>query len=207
MKRAVLFVAIGAVSFAVTLWARGGLTTTAAPVAPPTAAEGATEPHVAAAIATSPGLGAAARPVVTRRVVEVTNEGLTEFQKLQLESPAEASALNNAVIEATAKARYERQANLEDCATTEQLPGAQALRFATSVSSDGQTFRAAPWRFVEVVDGSPVPPDVIACMERALGGPYAGARPDHATFPAEFSGDVDLVYRLQSFATPYAAPQ
>jgi hypothetical protein len=196
MRRAALFLLVAATSFALTLWFRDG-STAAAPASelPASAAESESAGPPAAPPSSTP-------PPPRRRVVQMTNERLSTFQKLQLETPAEANALNNAVVEATAKARYERGANLEDCATAEAIPGPQAIRFATAVTSDERTFRAEPWRFIEVVDGSHIPPEVIVCMERALGGPYDGTRPQHAAFPAAFAGDIELIYRMRSFAAP-----
>lgn len=71
-----------------------------------------------------------------------------------------------------------------------------------SPSNHNRSAAFATLREREVADGSEIPTDVIACMERALGGPYTGAPPDYARFPAGFEGDIEPVYRLQAFAAP-----
>lgn len=199
MRRVVLFAAMAVLSFVATVWARGGFTAPAGPATPSSDIE-RSAPVGETAEKAELQAQALAQQLSRRRVVEVSNEDLTAFQKLTLDRPAEASALHNAVMEATAKSRYERGVNLEDCATRDELPGSQTLRFAATVSSDEATFRSEPWRFIEVVDGSPIPAEVIACMERALGGPYTGARPNYAAFPASFAGDLELVYKLPAYA-------
>lgn len=199
MRRVALFAAVAVGAFVATVWARGGFTAPANPAAPSPDIE-RTAPAGETAGKAELQVQALAQQLSRRRVVQVSNEDLTAFQKLTLERPAEASALHNAVIEATAKSRYERRANLEDCATRDELPGAQTLRFAAMVSSDEATFRSEAWRFIEVVDGSPIPAEVIVCMEQALGGPYTGARPSYAGFPASFAGDLEFVYKLPAYA-------
>lgn len=196
MKRMALYLVLALSSFVVTVLLRGGFTNASESGVVATSARVGRSDRAGAAAESARGV--VARLPARRRVV-VTNEGLRAFQKLELEQPQQASALRNALVEATAKSRYDRHVSLEECATAKQLPGAQTLKFRAAVTSDGTRFRAEPWRFVEVVDGSEIPAGVIACMEQAMGGPYEGERPDYAPFPV-FDGDIDLTYRLPAFS-------
>jgi len=194
MTRLAVYTAIAAAAFAVTVHLRkaGQLPETAA-----TSAANRERSEREAA----PARDAAARPTTSPAIVRVAprREVLTPFQRALEQQPTETTALRNAVLMATARARHERGANLEDCATAVKAPGPQRLRFRIHVSSTGDRFETESWRFVEVIDGTSLDPDIISCMEQVLGGPYRGDRPDYAAFLADFDGELEMVYRLQSF--------
>lgn len=195
MKSIARNIAMILIAFAVTLGVRLSLQSRASQVnaAPPSTSKPSHGAPGWAGVHDEPGTRTGPR------VVDKAERLLTPFERALEQQPTQATALRNAVFMATARARHERGAELEQCATSDEAPGPQRLRFRIRVSATEGQFETQTWRFVEVVDGTALGPDIVSCMEEMLGGPYSGERPDYTAFLPGFDGDIDLVYRLQAF--------
>jgi hypothetical protein len=113
-------------------------------------------------------------------------------------SPEQESAmtmLRNAAIEESSRSMHDRGQDIDACFEGAPPAGAEKLRFAVGVTSTPAEATLGQWRFVEVVDGEPVPATFAACAARALGGgqhlvPKPGFR-----FP-DYRGDLSILYMI-----------
>jgi hypothetical protein len=118
-------------------------------------------------------------------------------------SPKQESAmtmLRNAAIVESSRSMHDRGQDIVECFEGTRPAGAEKLRFAVEVTSIPAEATLGQWRFVEVVDGEPVPATFAACAARALGGgqhlvPKPGFR-----FP-DYRGDLSILYTIPAPAS------
>lgn len=107
------------------------------------------------------------------RTIEVGVESLTEWQKLIIAEPERAPRTRGMVrgelYELIARDGNHPATCLVD---VDGLVGAYNLLFETDLRSRGRRVETSAWRFVKVLDGTPIPDDVIACMEAMLAMPF-----------------------------------
>ena len=103
--------------------------------------------------------------------------------------------LYNAVVMASAEDTFSRGEDIRQCLSGVELAGPQKLRFAVSVTSGPAQAVAGPWRFVEIVDGEPLPASFPECAERILGGAERVVKAGEDAFP-DFVGELDIIYRI-----------
>jgi hypothetical protein len=103
--------------------------------------------------------------------------------------------LRNAANGATARDMYLRGESVVACFGGDRPVGVQKLRFAVEVASTPTDAALGRWRFVEVVEGEPVPPGFPACAERAFGGGQRLVPPAGLQFP-DHRGELSIVYTI-----------
>ncbi len=88
-----------------------------------------------------------------------------------------------------------RGADVMRCLADVELAGVEKLRFSVDVVSTAHEATTGRWRFVEIVDGEPLPVSFAACAARALGGGQRVVPPKGLQFPS-YRGDLEMVYTI-----------
>lgn len=107
----------------------------------------------------------------------------------------ELAPLRNEVITAAMADMRRRGEDVIACLGGAQLAGAEKLRFVIEVSSSAHEAATGQWRFVEIVDGEPLPSSFGTCAAHAFGGGYRVVPPPGQQFPS-YRGELSVVYTI-----------
>lgn len=105
------------------------------------------------------------------------------------------STLRNEALVTSAADMGTRGADLRRCLEGVQLAGTQKLRLAVDVDASPGEATVGRWRFVEIVDGEPLPATFAACAETTLGGGQHLVAPPDQPFPT-YRGELSFVYTI-----------
>lgn len=105
------------------------------------------------------------------------------------------AALRNEVIIAAVTDMHRRGEDIMTCLGDATFSGAEKLRFAVDVSASAHEATVGQWRFVEIVDGEPLPSTFAPCADHAFGGGHRVVPPKGLAFPA-YSGELSVVYTV-----------
>ena len=103
--------------------------------------------------------------------------------------------LRNQLIVATSAYMHRRGEDVMRCLVDVQLAGPEKLRFTMDVDSSAHQATTGPWRFVEIVDGEPLPASFETCATRALGAGHQLAPPNGLEFPT-YRGELAIIYTI-----------
>lgn len=123
------------------------------------------------------------------RTIAVANTALRADEQPSM------AILRNQLIVATSADMHRRGEDVMRCLADVQLAGPEKLRFAVSVDSSAHQATTGPWRFVEIVDGEPLPASFAVCAARALGGGYHLEPPSRLEFP-RYRGELEIIYTI-----------
>lgn len=105
------------------------------------------------------------------------------------------ATLRNEVIVAVSADMQRRGEDVMRCLADVELAGVEKLRFAVDVVSTAREATTGRWRFVEIIDGEPLPASFAACAARALGGGQQLVPPKDFQFPS-YRGELDVLYTI-----------
>ena len=124
----------------------------------------------------------------TRAVATASRDASVEDERAMM-------TLRNELVVATSADMQRRGEDVVKCLGDIELAGVQKLRFAVDIESTAHEAVAGSWRFVEVVDGEPLPASFEHCAARALGGGYRLTPPTGFEFP-RYRGRIDILYTI-----------
>ena len=103
--------------------------------------------------------------------------------------------LRNELISAASADMQRRGEDVARCLADVELAGVEKLRFSVDVTSSPHEATVGQWRFVEIVDGEPLPLSFPSCASHALGGGQHLAPPQGYEFP-DYRGDLEILYTI-----------
>lgn len=155
------------------------------------------------------GVGAEARANAATahglpRRVEIGSEHLTEWQRLVRSEPEQAARTRDMVRAELHRYIASGEHHPARCLSNDvPVMGTYRFIFETHIISAPDRVTTSPWRFVRVLDGVPVAPDVSACMERFLSASFELEGPPGAeTFLASYEGDLQVEVSVAGPAAP-----
>ena len=109
--------------------------------------------------------------------------------------------LRNAAIVESSRSMHDRDQDIVACFEGARPAGAEKLRFAVDVTSTPMEATLGRWRFVEVVEGEPVPATFAACAARALGDGQQLVPKPGFPFP-DYRGELSILYTIPAPPSP-----
>jgi hypothetical protein len=110
---------------------------------------------------------------------------LSTFQQTALQAPAKTGRLNSELINSL-------NGPYREALRCHSGPDRSVLEFQFRVVSRGLTATVMGSRFVGIKTGAPVPPQVIACVERALGQSAEIRSDPDDPFPEDFDAEIPV---------------
>ncbi len=92
-----------------------------------------------------------------------------------------------------------------DCMTTANLIGRFELQFAADVVSEPNVVHVGRWSLAQIAEGSPLPDDVVGCMEEMLPPPTDVAAPTPGMFMSSYEGPMTIDFAIDLEPEPAAA--
>jgi hypothetical protein len=114
---------------------------------------------------------------------------------MSIEQPFLMDTLRNEVITKTSEDMHRRGKNVMNCLDGVHLAGTEKLRFSVEVVSTPVEATTGEWRFVEIVDGEPLPESFASCAASAFGGGQHVVAPKDLHFP-QYTGELPFLYTI-----------